>query len=83
MGRIERPSRCVGLTYLEIHLTDSARGERVEHVLHERTSQPVTSSGGGDREVEDLAFVRGIERDDVAGDCVGTSSCLGDEKEGI
>src|SRR6266545_6576048 len=77
---VECPGGRVRLAHLQVNLLDTPRAERLEHVLHERSSQPVTATGGGHREVQDLAFVGAVDRDDVPGDCVGTL-LLGDQKE--
>lgn len=68
MGGIERAGRRVRLAHLEVDLPDSIGGQRLDHLFHERPPQAVTPTRGGDGEVQDLAFVRGLERDDVAQD---------------
>jgi hypothetical protein len=82
LGGIECPGGGVRLAHFQVDLLYTASAERLEHVFHEGSSQPGTPAGGGDRKVQDLAFVGGVEGDDVAGDRVGTIP-FGDQKERV
>src|SRR3989442_1499517 len=81
-GRIERASRCVRLADLEVDLPDTARGQCLENASYERTSQAVTPPPGSHGEIQDLALVGGVERDDVASD-LPPRSRLDDKKKRI
>src|SRR5437762_9927540 len=65
---VQRTRRGVRLANLEVDVPDAARPERLDHMLDQCASQSVTASRGGDGEVQDLAFVRRVERDDVSDD---------------
>jgi len=82
LGRVERPRRCVRLAHFQEDLLDTTPGEHLEHLLDEGPSQPATPAGWGHRKVQDLAFVDGVERHDVAGDRAGARP-LGYQKERV
>src|SRR5690349_10410202 len=63
---VQRPGWGVGLANLQEDLSYTAIAQRFQHLLHQGPSQPGTPHRWGDREVQDLTFVRGIEGDDVA-----------------
>src|SRR5882672_11825985 len=79
VGGVKRPRRGVRLAHFEVHLSHAAGRQGLENALHERASQPAAPSGRGHGEIQDLALVGRLERDDVAYDRSG-SFRLGDEK---
>ena len=70
MAGVEGAGWRVGLPDLEIDLPDTARAKRLDRLVDERASQPVTTSRRGDREIQDLAFVGSLQCHHVTADAV-------------
>ena len=80
LSGIKGARRGVRVAHLEVHLPHAARCQQLENVFHERASQPGTPASGGHGKVQDLAFVRGIERHYVPQDRAPAPISLRDEE---
>ena|SRR5258706_15825131 len=65
---VQCPRRGVRLANLQVDLSYTAVAQRFQHLVYQGPSQPGTPHRWGYRKVQDLTFVGGIERDDVAND---------------
>src|SRR4029077_312019 len=79
VGGVERSRRGVRLAPLEVDVPDAAGGQCFENVSYEGSAQAGAPTIRSHGEAQDLALVGGLDRHDVADDCVGPAA-LGDEK---
>src|SRR5207302_6780825 len=65
--RVQCACRRVGFANLEVDLSGPPTAQHVEHPFHEGPSQPPTTALRRHRQVQDLALIGRVDRDDIPG----------------